>query len=374
MNEQILQQYKVLLVDDIPMNLQILGTMLDHDSLELYYSNSGIEALKILEQLKPDLILLDITMPDMDGYEVCKRIKNHQETEDIPVIFITANSLIDDIVKGFKVGAIDYITKPFNSQELISRVFTHLELKRSRDIIKTQNQKLQDLNATKDKFFSILAHDLKNPFNALLGFSELLYKRFDTLTDESKKEFITFLYHSSKKGYNLLTNLLEWGRSQSGHIELKQEIVDIGILVEDTIDLFHFNAEKKDIHLENKIPVETLLFADRHMTETIIRNLISNAIKFTSQEGKVSIYHELETSFSRISVKDSGIGISEENQKKLFRIDTTITTSGTELESGTGLGLILCKEFIEKHGGTISCTSDEGKGSTFSFTLPTHNE
>ena len=184
------ENYKVLIVDDIEENLQVVGSILGEKNIAILFAKNGKQAIKIAQKKLPDLILLDINMPEMNGYEACKILKKDKQTSEIPIIFLSALNEKSDVVKGFEYGGVDYVTKPFNKAELLSRVNTHLELKYSKDQVKKQNKELKELNATKDKFFSIIAHDLKNPFYAISGLLELLFKRFEKYSDEKKKQFI----------------------------------------------------------------------------------------------------------------------------------------------------------------------------------------
>jgi two-component system sensor histidine kinase/response regulator len=283
----------------------------------------------------------------------------------------------EDIVKGFKFGAVDYVTKPFNPAELLSRVFTHLELKKSRDLITAQNQqlaernlKLQELNATKDKFFSIIAHDLKNPFSTLITLSSLLKDELRKYTLDEIEKFTRLIYDASERSYNLLENLLAWSRSQTGNIPFHPEKFSLKKIVGDTVKMLGSSAKNKHINLYSEISEDILAFADVKMIATTIRNLLSNAVKFTEDGGEVRITAKDMEEWVEITVSDTGVGIKEEDLTKLFRIDVHHSTSGTAQEKGTGLGLILCKEFVEKHGGEIGVKSEVGKGSHFTFALP----
>ncbi|NOX17811.1 MAG: PAS domain S-box protein [Chlorobi bacterium] len=235
--------------------------------------------------------------------------------------------------------------------------------------LEISEEKLQELNSRKDRFFSILAHDLKNPFTALIGYSEMLLLDYDEFSEEEKKEFIGVIFKTSKNVYELLENLLDWSRMQTGKLEMSPKIIDFHSVAKDVYNLTYGNATKKQIELEFSIPEKTLVFADKNAVSTVLRNLVTNAIKFTSKEGKISVKSEEEENYFKITVEDNGLGISEEVIGKLFRIDSAHTTSGTANEKGTGLGLILCKELVEKSGGTIWVESEEGKGSKFIFTL-----
>jgi signal transduction histidine kinase len=361
---------KILVVDDIPENVKVIAHMLKGMGFAITFAKSGYEALEKLKSNPPNLVLLDISMPGMDGYEVCERIKNDPETEDIPVIFVTARDNPEDVVMGFEKGAVDYLTRPVNSAELKARVMTHLELKSSRDIIRQQNRELWELNASKDKFLSILAHDLKNPIAGLMTISELTAKMYSSLTDTERLNYIKEIHSSAERVLNILEDLLQWSRSQSGRIEYNPTEVNLARVTAEALAAVEDTVLKKELSVENNIPEESSVFADRYMIATVIRNLLSNAAKFSYPGGKISLEARINESHVSYKVTDSGIGIPEENMKRLFRIDGGLSTPGTEKEKGTGLGLILCKEFVEKNKGTIRAESTPGKGPTFTFTLP----
>jgi signal transduction histidine kinase len=246
---------------------------------------------------------------------------------------------------------------------------THERLYNQNLIIENQKEELTKLNATKDKFFSIIAHDLRNPLGNFMNMTELLSTNYNEMTETSRLEFLDLMKESSKNIYLLLDNLLEWSRSQRGILPFNPFEFDILRIVNDTIELLQISIESKNIRIENNI-VSSFILADPNMIKTVIRNLISNSIKFSPENGIISINSAETDGFVQISVKDSGIGISQDIIEKLFRIDQNVTTLGTSKEKGTGLGLILSREFIEKHGGKIWVESEVGKGSTFSFTIP----
>jgi len=361
------KKFSILIVDDVPKNIQMVANVLREEGYQMAFARSGDAALRHTETILFDLILLDIMMPEMNGYEVCEKLKQNPKTKEIPVIFLTAKTDTENVLKGFELGAVDYVTKPFNMSELLARVKTHLELREAR-------QKLQELNATKDKFFSIIAHDLKNPFNALISGSNFLVQHFEELEKNKIKAFIREINNASKYAFNLLENLLEWSRAQTGRVICEPTETDIHRIVSDTMALLKQNAEKKQVHLINEIAPNTSAYADIDMISVIIRNLLSNALKYTNEGGEVRIASKAAGDFMEISVSDTGVGISKEDMDRLFRIDIKYSTAGTDQEQGTGLGLILCKEFVEKNGGKIQVASDIGKGSVFCFTLPTYRQ
>jgi signal transduction histidine kinase len=272
------------------------------------------------------------------------------------------------------------------------------EIREQKEIIEEKNNQLEisnrelkkseinliELNATKDKFFSIISHDLKNPLTALLGTADLLSGAYDQLSEEKKQKYIQSIDRSASHLYDLLDNLLQWSKSQTGGIQCKPAAIDLSVIIPETLSLYKINAKKKKINLSSYVEENTFAYADRNMVTTVLRNLISNAIKFTDKGGEVRITANADgtNEFVEISVIDSGIGISSENVKKLFKIGSHYSTDGTAKEKGTGLGLILCKEFIEINNGRIwfenpipnADDNSSGKGSIFKFTLPRLSE
>ena len=254
---------------------------------------------------------------------------------------------------------------------------TALMLQEKYDIIESTNQKLKQseeelrkMNKTKDKFFSIMAHDIKNPLGGMVTITDMAKTDFGNLADDDKKEMFEAINKSSKQLYTLLENLLQWSRSQTGRIPYRPVELQLSEIAENNIELQKANANKKNIIVINLVENTLKAKGDLEMVTLITRNLISNAIKFTGDGGRVVISAKQKDNKAEICVEDSGTGVSEENLQKLFRIDIQLVTPGTNNETGTGLGLILCKEFVQKNGGEIWVESEEGKGSRFFFTLP----
>lgn len=353
----------IMIVDDTPENLFILMECLSRSNFKTLIAKSGEGALRQLDFAKPDIILLDIMMPGIDGYETCRRLKEREDTKDIPVIFVTALTDTVDKVKGFKTGAVDYITKPFQHEEVLARVRTHLT-------IQHQKKQLMKLNATKDKFFSIIAHDLRSPFNALIPGTKFLADSIDKLSSEQVKRFALEIHRSAETTFNLLGNLLSWARSQSGVFDYDPVTIDLCRLIINTIDIHRQQADQKKIRFKTCMEAGISVYADMNMINTVLRNLISNAIKFTDEGGQVTVSAVTESNRVKIKVADTGIGITQKNLPRLFEIDGNLKMRGTAGEKGTGLGLILCREFIEKHKGAIWTESKPGCGTTFFFTLP----
>jgi signal transduction histidine kinase/CheY-like chemotaxis protein len=507
-------------------------------------------ALKVVQTRKPDVILLDVMMPDMDGFETCQRLKADETTRHIPVIFMTALTSEDDKVKGFEVGAVDYVTKPIQQREVLARVTTHLRLMASlheqeqqrkisdslRNISKilnstldqkqllqvimeqlgrvipfdgasiflheheqlvlsqgigfaatylgntvlmtdnssnvmvfnsqkpmliadtkhderwqawgesdpiaswlgaplvieeeaigvltvdsftankyseadvailqifanhaagairnahlyslTQqvNEQLVKLNADKDKFFSIVAHDLKGPFLPLLGNLELMGEMAETLKPKDVQDMSAAAHRSAKRVFELLENLLHWARLQMGRMEYHPQAVNLHNVAQQTVNVLGDVAAMKGIRLLNEVAAEVMVHGDRNMLDTVIRNLTNNALKFTPKGGQVTIKSdelgvmsdELKNTpnsslithhFVQVSVADTGVGMHDEMRQKLFKLDEQVTTLGTAKEAGTGLGLIICQEMVAKSGGQIWVESEVGKGTTVKFTV-----
>ena len=231
-------------------------------------------------------------------------------------------------------------------------------------------KKLKELNTTKDKFFSLVSHDLRSPFNSILGFVQLLRDEYSSLTEEEIKQYTSFLYNSTHNVFNLLNNLLQFSRFQLGLTKYEPQRIKLSAIVEDNVKFIKASAVQKGISIENFIDDGIEILAEKDMIDSVLRNLITNAIKFTDQNGSIKLRASLLNGFVKISVEDNGVGINESDINKLFKIENKNSTRGTNNEEGTGLGLILTKEFVEKHGGKIFVTSKLGEGTSVSFTIP----
>lgn len=388
---------KILIVDDNPDNVDRIIDLLNETEKKFmfYQALNGKVACMIAEKKLPDLIISDWDMPVMDGIELIKCLKSVESTKDIPVIMYTGVMTENEHLKtALDSGAVDYIRKPVEKLELTARVHSMLKLSDSIKKIKEQNcallqqkkeittnkeeieeknNKLQELNATKDKFFSIIAHDLKNPFHGILELSDLVLNTETKVSLEELTQCLELINATAKSTYKLLENLLEWSLAQTGRIEFNPDSINLSGLAIDVITLTENSAKAKNITIENQILNGLTVFADPYMLYTILRNLIANAIKFTNKDGKIYIWALQKDDEVEVTVSDNGIGISEKMKDKLFKVSEKVTTAGTENENGTGLGLILCKEFVEKHKGKIWVESTQGKGSDFKFSLPLYN-
>ncbi len=266
-----------------------------------------------------------------------------------------------------------------NVKNEVERVFTIMEditkQKEDEKTLRNSEKKLKKANDTKDTFFSIIAHDLRSPFNTMLGFIQLLNQSFDDIDKSIQKQYLNIIEQSAKNTYNLLEDLLLWSNTQSGKIEFEPVLLDLYTHIDNSLELLINTAKEKNISINQNVSKDIFLYADKEMLSVVVRNLITNAIKFTNEGGEINIYSKINhaepaNKFVEITVEDNGNGIHDDTLQKLFQIDQKVSTKGTENEQGTGLGLVLCKEFIEKHEGTIRVESEVEKGSKFIFTLP----
>lgn len=371
---------KVLIVDDNDSNIATLKGLLKYEGYSILTATSGATALEIAESAQPDLILLDIKMPVMDGFEVCRRLKSSKETFQIPVIFLTVLSQTSDIVKGLELGAEDYVSKPFKPAELLARVRVHLQLKAAKDELHQNNLMLADkndqlslLNATKDKLLSIISHDLRAPMGTLKEILDFIMTNYDDLDHQKLHDSLESIRDSIESSYTLVENLLFWARNQRGDILFEPEMNDVKKIVDDSIRLMTASASSKNIQLSSEFKTSEPAWFDKNMMSVVMRNLTNNAIKFTREGGTVSISV---TDFSKdpensilVEVKDSGVGMKPEDARMIFKNGASFSASGAGYGQGSGLGLKLCQEFVERNGGQIWVESTPGKGSIFRFTL-----
>lgn len=315
---------------------------------------NGISAYKVID--KSFLDVLEKNRERVINKEVVTRVEYVGVTKDGIKIPVSVNAT--PIYKDGKVVGIRGVAADMTEQ------------KRNEEVLRKFARDMESLNASKDKFFSIVAHDLKNPFQGLLGFSDFLHNEYDTLNEDEKKEYIGYIRLTSKNAYALLENLLQWSRLQTGRIEVKTERINAFNEVNSVGDLLTANMIRKKISFKNEVDKDIYVIADRNMFVSILQNIITNAIKFTNQGGNIYINSKIENGDIKLSITDNGVGIKPEYLEKIFRIDHDTTSTGTMNETGTGLGLLLTKEMVELNGGKIFVESEVGKGSTFSVILP----
>ena len=364
-------EYKILIVDDVMSNVLLLKVLLTNEKFQIATASNGRQALDQVIKEKPDLVLLDVMMPDMSGFEVSQQLKANPEMAEIPIIFLTALNSTADIVKGFQVGGNDFISKPFNKEELIIRVTHQISLIAAKRIIVAQTEELRKTIIGRDKLYSVIAHNLRSPMGSIKMVLNMLILNLpsDTIGPEMY-ELLTMANQTTEDVFSLLDNLLKWTKSQIGKLKVVYQDIDMVEVTEGVIEIFSMVAELKKISIRLKTPSKLEVYADIDMIKTVIRNLLSNAIKFSNEETEILVTVQEQEGMAVVSVKDSGCGIDEENQKKLLHTDTHFSTFGTNNEEGSGLGLLLCQDFVIKNGGRLWFTSVKGEGSIFSFSIP----
>lgn len=359
-----------LIAEEISRSLKNAGYILSG------IAPNGKKAVELTNSLRPDVILMDIKMPKMDGLEASRIIMEQCPT---PVVIITAHESHDLVEKASEAGIATYLTKPPKPDE-IERAITialarHKDMLESRLLIKEledSRQELHVMNASKDRFFSILAHDLRSPVSALSVFTEQLISNLETLERQELVEYLSVIHNTSKGLSELLEALLLWAGFQVNRIDFNKVPVNVYEAANNARKLLQAGIQHKEILFSNNIPESAFVFADADMVNTIFRNLVSNAVKFTPAGGNIEVMAEEDGEFLILSVKDNGIGISGQDMDKIFRIDKQLSHIGTQGEKGFGLGLLLCKEMVQKNGGEIWVESIPGNGTVFSFTLQKH--
>ena len=382
------QRATILVVDDTPDNLLLMSGLLK-DFYRVKIVNSGEKALMAARSDgPPDLILLDIMMPDMDGYEVCQHLKSDPRTMNIPVIFLTAKTEVEDEKKGLELGAVDYITKPISPPLVMARVKSHLALKAMTDQLRDKNEILEQAGRMKSEFLANMSHELRTPLNAIIGFSEVLRDGLLGDLSSQQKEYVNDIYSSGNHLLSLINDILDLSKVEAGKMTLELEPVRVADLLQSGLQVVREKAMSHHLHLTNEI-ADGLdgfgdIWLDERKVKQILYNLLSNAVKFTPEGGSIHVLarradvdevpdgqfdHYLE-----IAVSDSGIGVSAVDQMRLFQPFIQIDSTLARHYEGTGLGLVMVKRLAELHGGTVAMQSEPGKGSTFTVWLPWRTE
>ncbi len=378
MNKNIdLSGAKVMLVDDTPANIDVMRKTLEPEGYNISMAPNGEVALKVIPRSMPELILLDVMMPGIDGFETCRQLKANEATKGISIIFITAKSEIEDLVKGFSMGAVDYITKPFRQEEVTARVRSHLTIshlmkENSELIYKLQcsNEELKTLNDDKNRFLGMAVHDIRNPLNSIKGFSEILMEDEEEPLTEEQEESVEIIHDVSISMLDLINDLLDINSIQRGELKLKPEKGMLKETIEKQVKINKKIADKKHISINSTFADMAEMSFDHSKVAQVIDNLISNAIKYSPSNSSIHIKTSLEDGMAKVSVKDSGEGLSKEDQEKICTPFQKLSARPTNGESSTGLGLSIVKKILDTHNGELSIESELGKGSTFSFTIP----
>ncbi len=353
----------ILVVDDTQTNREVMARILSRKKYQYKSVASGEEALVSVAQRLPDLILLDISMPGMDGFEVCEHLKADERTRDIPVMFISALDETEDKVRAFQVGGVDYITKPFKIEEVLARVETQITLA-------MQRREIIALSELKDQLIRTVSHDLKNPLHVIMGYAALLMDGGYTASDDDVSSMSKHIYNSAERMYTLITNLLELSHLEAGS-DLQLSPLSLSNLCMDMMPEFEMSANAKQQTLTVELPPhDVIIHGDSMRLGQVLSNLVINAIKYTPQKGHVRLTVSQDNQNVYVCVEDNGFGIPKEAIPQLFNKFYRVNTVEHRSVEGTGLGLSIVKAIVEQHRGRIWVESELNKGSKFTFSLP----
>ncbi len=364
----------VLIVDDTPANLDLLNAMLSEEGYEVRPAINGQMALMAARMSPPDAILLDINMPGKNGYEVCIELKQDERTAEIPVIFLSALDDTADKVKAFHVGGVDYVTKPFQFEEVLARVESQLTLARQRreieDLRRRDRERFEELSRMKDQFVSTVSHDLKNPINNIMGYAQMIMEDADMADPEELRDMADKVQRSAKQMLDLVTDLLDLARIEAG-MGLQPAPISLNSFLREQYTNFEFQARQKNLTYKLVTPPQDVtLVADSSRLGQALNNLLSNAVKYTPAVGRVELAADAADELVTIRVRDTGLGIPPEDLPHLFDKFYRVHSEQHLRSEGTGLGLSIVKAIIEQHRGRIFAESLPGQGSTFSILLP----
>lgn len=366
----------ILIVDDLPSNLELMDATLSLEGFTILKALSGSQALEMAHVKALDLILMDVNMPNMSGYETCEHLKADPRSRDIPVMFISAIDDAEVKVRGFSVGGVDYIPKPFHREELLARVVAHVELRKRQVEIEQLKQKevafLEEVNKLKDEMLRMVSHDIKNPLSVIMGCVEVLEKEMNQYLKEHQRsaETVVLIRRCAEEIMTLVRDLLDTTRIES-QAELLAEPVLLSPYLARQVEGQQFSAREKQIELKY-IPPPASLYVDLspERFEHVLQNLLSNAIKYTPAGGKVELSTESHPGEIWIHVQDTGLGIPYEDQPRLFEKFYRVQRPEHQKQTGSGLGLAIVKTIVDQHGGQVWVDSEPGQGSTFTVSLP----
>jgi two-component system sensor histidine kinase/response regulator len=364
---------RILAVDDDRINLRIIGGILRNEGYEIGEATSGEQALEVYATFQPNLVLLDVMMPGIDGFATCRTLKKTYGDKCAPVIFVTAKSEADDVVMGFDAGGVDYLTKPFRPKEVVARIRTHLSNQQLVEQQKDLVEQLSKANSAKDRFLGMCAHDLRNPLSSIRGLAELMDENALGVLTAEQKEIIQTIHGASTSMLQLVNELLDVATIEAGHLKLEKEPVSIVEIVEKSVHLSNIEAAKKNTRIELvKISFDPIVDVDRNKIRQVVDNLINNAVKYSPRGSIVTVLIHANDTHAGFAVRDSGPGIPESERHKLFKDYGRLSTQPTGGEKSTGLGLAICRKIVEAHDGTIGVGDVPGRGAEFIVSLPLH--
>jgi two-component system, sensor histidine kinase and response regulator len=364
---------RILAVDDDRINLRIIGGILRNEGYELAEAASGEQALEVYKTFQPNLVLLDVMMPGIDGFATCRTLKKTYGDKCAPVIFVTAKSEADDVVMGFDAGGVDYLTKPFRPKEVVARIRTHLSNQQLVEQQKDLVAQLSKANAAKDRFLGMCAHDLRNPLSSIRGLAELMDENAIGILTPEQREIVQTIHGASQSMLQLVNELLDVATIEAGHLKLEKTPTNIVEIVERSVHLSNIEAAKKNTKIELvKLPTDPIVEVDSNKIRQVVDNLINNAVKYSPRGSIITVLIHSNGTVAGFAVRDSGPGIPESERHKLFKDYGRLSTQPTGGEKSTGLGLAICRKIVEAHDGTIGVDNIPGRGAEFIVSLPLH--
>lgn len=367
----------VMVVDDLESHLKAIGNTLLNNGYEVALAFNGKRAVDVAKNTIPDIILLDIVMPEMDGYQVCKALKDDPNTANIPIIFLTSQKDTEHIIKGFQLGAVDYIVKPANKDETLARVKTHLDLKHTKEKLEAQNLKMQELLTEKNEFLELASKDLRTPINEVRGYNELINKinsRPNFLSPEIQ-DYTKKIEIHTRQMMTIISDLLFLNEVEQGRVQSIFKSIDLNLILLKVIKTYEQIAKPKRIviNYESGLDHTTLVVADQEKLEKVLDNLISNAVKFSKFYKSIFIKTRLVLEDNQpavlVEIKDQGVGLTPQDLQNIFVKFAKLSSKPTGDESAIGLGLATVKLLIDEMNGRIWYESKEDEGTTVRFIL-----
>ncbi|HEU5079892.1 MAG TPA: hybrid sensor histidine kinase/response regulator [Opitutaceae bacterium] len=360
-----------MVVDDDRLNIRILAGLLQTEGYVIAEANSGEQALEVYEGFRPDLVLLDVVMPGIDGFETCRELRNRYGVNAAPVIFITAKNDSEDVVEGLASGGVDYLPKPFRRKEALARIRTHLQ---NRILIEQQKllvEQLKQANDAKNKLVGMAAHDLRNPLASIRGLAEFLTDGTVGPMSPDQLDLVKMIHSESQSMLNLVNELLDVSTIAAGELKINRESCDLAELLEKSVYLSNINAARKSTRISLQTPqAPVTAMIDASKIRQVVDNLLSNAIKYSPPASEVRVRLQKSDTGLEIAVQDQGPGIPEGERHRLFKDFGTLSVKPTGGEKATGLGLAICHKIVEAHQGSIAATNLPNGGCEFSIQLP----
>ena len=360
-------------MDDDRLNIRVLSGILKADGYVLAEADSGETGLLLYANFRPDVVLLDVMLPGIDGFETCRRLKQEHGDKSAPVIFITAKSESDDVVEGLTAGGVDYLPKPFKPKEVLARIRTHLQNQILSEQRKMLVEQLKKANAAKNRFLGMAAHDLRNPLASIRGISEFLREGAVGALTRDQLDLIDTIHGASQSMLDMVNELLDVATIEAGELKLNLEVHNLGDLIRKSVSMISRDALKKNTHVTFEPPPQPVnLTIDPAKMRQVVDNLLSNAVKYSPPGSNICalVKHNAADSTCSFSVRDQGPGIPDDERDKLFKDFSRLSSKPTGGEKSTGLGLAICRKIVEAHHGIVVAENLPDRGCEFRVTLP----